>query len=523
MQALRSIRPIAPQATAGAALPVVGAAQPAPLGIYAKSASPPPVTGEEKIRLLRADRYRHLATARELFIAEGRKAGLQYAHDYAKTAKCSHVMHGQAVSVHHSTQHKKAFFSGLITCGSVWACPVCSAKIQERRRVELAHMIDWAWGQHYQPMLVTLTAPHRRDQSLADLRAMQAKALKLLRSGKGGAAMRQTLGYRGLVRGLELTYGGNGWHLHTHEMWLVNLHQDGEEAKAVILDRWRAACAKVGLLDLDNSAQVEAFNEHAVDVKERCSASDYLAKMDDSRHWGADRELAKSSSKKGKKSGRHPFGLLADAADGCVKSGRLFVEYAAAMKGSAQLYWSRGLKALVGIDEITDEAIAERADDEAIVLGRLLPAQWKIVLRAGARAHLLDAAETGGWEAVLGLLNTLKKQLSVAAKTASPDSPSPASEPSGLGSLPETGRPSVPVPDQQISVPDQPIPAPDGVPDHQEHAVVWLGNCAYYADLESGELFGPAPHDHIPVVTDQNPNLIPVHLLRSPLTLSLRQ
>ncbi|WP_444978908.1 hypothetical protein, partial [Aeromonas caviae] len=60
----------------------------------------------------------------------------------------------------------------------------------------------------------------------------------------------------------------------------------------------------------------------------------------------------------------------------------MFVEYAAVMKGAAQLYWSRGLKALVGVDEISDEAIAERADDEAILLGRLLPAQWEVVLRA---------------------------------------------------------------------------------------------------------------------------------------------
>lgn len=505
MRNLRSITPPASQPTAGAGLSVVGAAQPAPLGIYAKSASPPPVTGEQKIRLLRADRYRHLATARELFIAEGREAKLPYAHDYAKTAKCSHVMHGQAVSVHHSSRHKKAFFSGLITCGSVWACPVCSAKIQERRRAELAHMIDWAWGQHFQPMLVTLTAPHRRDQSLADLRAMQAKALRLLRSGKGGATMRQTLGYRGLVRGLELTYGGNGWHLHTHEMWLVNLHQDGEEAKTVILDRWRAACAKVGLIDLDNSAQVEAFNEHAVDVKERCSASDYLAKMDDSRHWGADRELAKSSTKRGRASGRHPFGLLADAADGCKKSGRLFVEYAAAMKGSAQLYWSRGLKALVGIDEITDEAIAERADDEAIVLGRLLPHQWKIVLRAGARARLLDAAETGGWEAVTGLLSALS-----------------ASERAASWPALCAAKPSVPGATEAVSgyppVPDLPLPdpAPVGVPDHQVHDIVWIGNIAYYADLESGELFGNAPFVHIQVVTNRDSNLIPEHQLRRP-------
>ncbi|WP_223932394.1 hypothetical protein, partial [Aeromonas caviae] len=37
------------------------------LGIYAKSASPSPA--DEKIRLLRAVRYHHLAVARELFVA----------------------------------------------------------------------------------------------------------------------------------------------------------------------------------------------------------------------------------------------------------------------------------------------------------------------------------------------------------------------------------------------------------------------------------------------------------------------
>ncbi|WP_223932392.1 hypothetical protein, partial [Aeromonas caviae] len=37
----------------------------------------PPSPADEKIRLLRAVRYHHLAVARELFVAEGRKAGLQ--------------------------------------------------------------------------------------------------------------------------------------------------------------------------------------------------------------------------------------------------------------------------------------------------------------------------------------------------------------------------------------------------------------------------------------------------------------
>ena len=472
-----------PQANAGAALPSLPSSEAGGLGIYAKSASPSPA--DEKIRLLRAVRYHHLAVARELFVAEGRKAGLQYAHDYAKTAKCLHVRRDSAVSVHHSIEHGSAFYGGLITCGSVWACPVCSAKIQERRRVELAHMIDWAWGQHLQPMLVTLTAPHRRDQSLSDLRAMQAKALRDLRAGKGGIAMRQTLGYRGLVRGLELTYGSNGWHLHTHEMWLVDLHQDADEAREIILKRWRAACAKAGLLDLSDAAQVAAFDEHAVDVKGRCSASDYLVKMDDSRHWGADRELAKASSKKGKKSGQHPFGLLADAADGCVRSGRLFVEYAAVMKGAAQLYWSRGLKALVGVDEISDEAIAERADDEAILLGRLLPAQWEVVLRAGARAQLLDAAELGGWEAVTSLLDSLGKPPKSGPIAASGGACEPPPAPCAV-----VGESGGDLPAVVAVAPECADAAP--APDLSGLSVVWIAGQSWLADLETGELVAPA-------------------------------
>ena len=193
------------------------------------------------------------------------------------------------------------------------------------------------------------------------------------------------------------------------------------------------------------------------------------------------------------------------------------------MKGAAQLYWSRGLKALVGVDEISDEAIAERADDEAVLLGRLLPAQWEVVLRAGARAQLLDAAELGGWEAVLALLTALAKQHGHAARTSKPDSPSPTPAPCLAGPSPEPVPRSGTIPDQRISCSWQLNLVPVDVSDHPEHAVVWLGNVAYYADLESGELFGLAPHDHIPVVTNQNSNLIPEHLLRRNSPLSLLQ
>lgn len=156
---------------------------------------------------------------------------------------------------------------------------------------------------------------------------------------------------------------------------------------------------------MDDAAQVEAFRAHAVDVKGNCSASDYLAKQDDSRHWGADRELAKSSSKAGRAKGLHAFGLLADAAEGNSRAGRLFLAYVLAIKGRRQLFWSHGLKAAVGLDAKTDDEIAAEKREKSELVGVMTVSEWKMVVCAGLRATLLTAAELGGWPAVLALLD----------------------------------------------------------------------------------------------------------------------
>lgn len=40
------------------------------------------------------------------------------------------------------------------------------------------------------------------------------------------------IGYEGLVRGLELTYGSNGWHPHTHELWVLDFwEEDSDRSK----------------------------------------------------------------------------------------------------------------------------------------------------------------------------------------------------------------------------------------------------------------------------------------------------
>jgi hypothetical protein len=358
------------------------------------------------IQAIRIERFALLSAARRVISAAGRSAGLKYGHDLHRTAKCKYIRHGDCVSVHLDKVHKKAFFSGLVTCGSVWSCPVCAAKIQERRREEVAKGVAYAYKNGMQTMLITLTFPHRSWQKLRVLLEQQADALKRLRQGSPWGRFKTSVGYKGLIRSLELTHGQNGWHPHTHELWLVAKDADPEMVKAQVLKRWESACIRAGLLDASDVRQVEAFRTHAVDVKGNCSASDYLAKQDDSRHWGVDHEIAKATSKAGKASGKHAFALLAESQDD-KRSARLFMVYILAMRGKRQIFWSQGLKKAAGVDEISDEVLAEQEREESDWLGNMTDDDWHTVRGAEGRAQLLNAAESGGWVAVQALIERL--------------------------------------------------------------------------------------------------------------------
>ena len=392
----------------------------APLGIYAKSSPPPSFSGavgvpgrhadpqKQAVQAVRAERFALLATARKVFSVAGRAAGLAFGHDLHRTAKCKHITHGHQVGVHLAPEHGRAFYSGLVTCGSVWSCPVCAAKIQERRREEIAQAVDWAHGQGLQPVLITLTFPHRAWHKLRTLLDQQADALARLRKGKQWDKFKESIGYQGMIRALELTHGQHGWHPHTHELFFVKKDAEADQIRAEISRFWLSACTRAGLIDAKNQEQIDAFLLHAVDVKGHCSASDYLAKQDDSRHWGVDRELAKASSKAGKAKGLHAFGLLKQA-ESCKKSARLFLVYSLAMRGKRQIFWSKGLKKRVGVDEVSDETLAEQEREAADLLGQLDVEDWQTVRQAGARAQVLDAAEGGGWPAVQALMEALTR------------------------------------------------------------------------------------------------------------------
>lgn len=348
----------------------------------------------------REERYSLRWMAKNRLIEEGRKRFLRYPHDFHRTAQCGSVLIASSVGVNHSIRHKRAFFTGLLMCGRVWTCPVCSAKIQERRRLEISQGMEWAYLVGQKCIMVTFTFPHTSFDNLLDLLTKQAKAFKLLRTGISWQNHKEKIGFIGLIRSLELTIGLNGWHPHTHELWIVDESCNAEDLFKVVLNRWEDACINTGLLQPEKQRD---FRKRAVDIKDNATNSDYLQKFDNSKAWGVDREIAKSSSKSSS-SGCHPFELLCECTSNLPLSkevrSEMFILYAEAMKGKKQLTWSRGLKKLVGIIDKTDEEICEEPDEIAILLGQITPKRWKLVLKESAEAEILYRAEIGGWSKV---------------------------------------------------------------------------------------------------------------------------
>ncbi len=315
----------------------------------------------------------------------------------SRTAKCMRIRTGRTdVQVWKSKAHHTTSYGGLQTCGSVWACPVCAAKIAERRRVELLDAMEMHKAQGGAVSLLTLTTPHQRGDNLAVLLAQQGKALVGFLKDRAVVAVFAEMGLIGQVRALEVTHGrrsdrNNGWHPHFH---ILQFHQvagreaDRKDWTARLYLRWVVYCEKAGL-------GTPSFR-HGIKLDDGTRASQYVTK------WGLEDEMTKGHTKKAKTGGETPFDLLrAYLADGQdSQAAALFREFAECFRGKRQLSWSNGLKARFYVDDKSDEQLSEELEDNAVLLGQITVQQWRDVLKVDGRATVLEIAARSGWEAV---------------------------------------------------------------------------------------------------------------------------
>jgi len=291
---------------------------------------------------------------------------------------------GSLVEIRYNAGEKRAFYHGLMTCGSVWTCPVCSAKITEQRRQELTKAVEEWSGSLF---MVTITLQHSRADKLGSLLHALKDSWRRLKMGRWWLRTRERYGLAHYVSSTEVTHGDNGWHPHVHALFFSTLPEDEldvERIKAELTARYTALLAKHGIY---------ASDFYAIDVRLGDEfAGSYASK------YGLERELTKSVSKNGR-SGSSPFQLLEKYKNGDERAGALFQEYARVFFGARQLVWSRGARDALGLgEELADEDIAEAdeyPEDEVTTLLVLTSDEYKRIVIADIRGEVLEIASRG--------------------------------------------------------------------------------------------------------------------------------
>lgn len=291
-------------------------------------------------------------------------------------------------------------FSGLATCGSVWACPVCNAKIQATRRLEVQVAVAGFAGAAFG----AYTLRHHKRSDLDTLWRSLSTCWEAVARDKTVRKVRSELGHVGLIRAAEVTHGANGWHPHLHPVHLFDrpvTEVDIIRLHAAQMGAWVRAAARLGLSTPSESAQ----HLHVVTGAADGDLADYLAKTTYSSTTvegvGWEMTSTQTKARARAKDSRTPWEVLRSVAVvGDADDLDLWHDWEKASKGKRALTWSRGLRALAGLDvEQSDEDLAEAVVGTEEDTGFTI-ADWSPISRnARLGADLLGIIQREGFQA----------------------------------------------------------------------------------------------------------------------------
>lgn len=182
-----------------------------------------------------------------------------------------------------------------MVCGSVWHCPVCAAKIAERRREELAAAFASCRVLGGRVVMATFTISHGRRDTLNGLLGRFLAAYRSMTSTRAYKSLVARYGLVGTVKGLETTVGGNGWHPHAHTAMFLPVEVDPARLADDLYPVWAAAAARNGLtMTRSRGLDVSASEE---------KLAQYVAKWGHQptrRLWDVEDELTRAHSKRGR-------------------------------------------------------------------------------------------------------------------------------------------------------------------------------------------------------------------------------
>jgi Replication protein len=365
------------------------------LGRYANNSSPPRPTSDEK-------RKRKQAGRRERYRLRYK---LRRITNLKRVRACGHTpvgnpRAGPTLRLSVLNGERVAGMTGLAHCGSVWACPACSAKIATRRAEELADVMRHALEQGCSASMVTLTMRHHEGQSLKDCWNALGKAWARVTSGKQWVSDQAAYGLVGWVKAVEVTHGKNGWHVHIHVLmiWRDKIGQAGAERVGQRMwNRWSRALQRYGFDSLRDSGGLDV-RMATLQPGNGSGLHEYFVKLS--------HEITGGQAKLAKGGGRTPFQILSDAVEGLADDLDLWWQWERASLGRRQIAWSKGLREWAKLmPEQTDEEIAQ---EELLGEDLLVIPGWPKLRRSPDDVcDVHDAAERGGLAAAGRVLDRL--------------------------------------------------------------------------------------------------------------------
>lgn len=328
---------------------------------------------------------------------------------------------------------KRAGFAGLQTCGSVWSCPTCSAKILGKRQTEISTAVDyWVTQKDSEPAgqvaMLTFTMKHKNGQLLKTLWSALSDGWAAITSGrvysaekeaygvattrvvKSGKRAGQTVPTHVLpwLRVVEVTHGANGWHVHAHVIVCLPAGMTEEQLQELYDAWWKRWNSGLKSAGVDGSQKVNTA-EFITGREVSKRVGTYVTKNTYTAGDTAGLEAARGDLKKGRFGNRAIFQVLGDLVlqpEGSFpeRDAGIWAEYEQASKGRRQMTWAGGARELLCLDEVeqTDEEIASEevgtSDDAALLIRTDAWAQITAV--AGRKARLLDLAENAPLDAL---------------------------------------------------------------------------------------------------------------------------
>lgn len=348
------------------------------------------------------------ALARERWY--GLRTALATRSTLPRVRKCGRCRRAPKVGVRCTDQN--AGYSGLVTCGSIWVCPVCSRKIAAKRAVEVGHVVASAVAQGFTVVFLTKTLSHHDGQPLAVTWDAVRDCWDSIIKNRWWAEAKADVGLVGTIRNAEVTHGVNGFHPHTHALLIMRgdvTNAELAEFVAGIDERWASKAVALGL-DLPLAV---GQDYRRLTPDEVADVAEYMGKGH--KEFDAGKiglELTSTQSKQARSA--HATRSMWEVLEGAVERGEVadvktWQEFERVSKGRRSLLWSRGLRERFGLGaEISDEDIAAEeigTEDDTVLY--ITNAGWSKMIRERPDLipQVLDVVEHGGFPALAMFLD----------------------------------------------------------------------------------------------------------------------